>query len=116
MNTDNPISRAIRKLWPLPVFVIPAALAICFLAPGLFGSALTKFVVTFSLAQIVTTGAVWLAFKNSHEELTGVKLELSTLQGIVDVSRDAIIGVTTEGVIMSWNRGARANYGYTAKE
>jgi diguanylate cyclase (GGDEF)-like protein/PAS domain S-box-containing protein len=41
---------------------------------------------------------------------------LSSLQGIVDVSRDAIIGVTTEGVIMSWNRGARGIYGYTAKE
>ncbi|HET6853162.1 MAG TPA: diguanylate cyclase, partial [Pyrinomonadaceae bacterium] len=37
-------------------------------------------------------------------------------QGIVDVSRDAIIGVTTEGVIMSWNRGARGIYGYTARE
>lgn len=116
LNTDNPISRAIRKLWPLPVFVIPAALAICFLAPGLFGSALTEFIVTFSLAQIVASGAVWLACKYTHEELTGVKLELSNLQGIVDVSRDAIIGVTTEGVIMSWNRGARAIYGYTAKE
>src|SRR5262249_60313611 len=32
------------------------------------------------------------------------------------VSRDAIIGVTTDGVIMSWNRGARGIYGYTSKE
>jgi diguanylate cyclase (GGDEF)-like protein/PAS domain S-box-containing protein len=38
------------------------------------------------------------------------------LQGIVDVSRDAIIGVTPEGTIMSWNRGARGIYGYTSKE
>lgn len=115
-NSNTPISRISRKLWPLPVFVIPALLAICFLAPGLFGSALTEFVVTFSLAQIVTTGAVWLACRSTHEELTGVKLELSTLQGIVDVSRDAIVGVTTDGVIMSWNHGARGIYGYTAKD
>lgn len=115
-NSDNSISRISRKLWPLPVFVIPALLGICFLAPGLFGSALTELVVTFSLAQIVTTGAVWIACRNTHAKLTDVTLELSTLQGIVDVSRDAIIGVTTEGVIMSWNRGARSIYGYTAKE
>src|SRR5262249_53426562 len=40
----------------------------------------------------------------------------STLQGIVDVSRDAIIGVTNDGVIMSWNSGARNVYGFSAKE
>ncbi len=116
LNSDNFISHVSRRLWPLPVFVIPGALAICLLAPGLFGSALTKFVVFFSLAQIAMSGAVWRAWKNSREQLTGVKLELSSLQGIVDVSRDAIIGVTTEGVIMSWNRGARGIYGYTARE
>ena len=116
LNSDNSISRISRKWWPLPVFVIPAALAICLLAPRLFGSALTELIVFFSLAQIAMSCAVWLSWKSSHEQLMGVKLELSSLQGIVDVSRDAIIGVTTEGVIMSWNRGARGIYGYTAKE
>ena len=81
LNTDNSISRAIRKLWPLPVFVIPTILVICFLAPGLFGSALAEFVAAFSLAQVMTSGAVWLAYKHSHEELTGVKHELCNLQG-----------------------------------
>lgn len=116
LNSDNFISRMSRKLWPLPTFVIPAALAICFFAPGLFGFRLTELIVLLSLAQIVMSGAVWMAWRGSQEQLTGVKLELSSLQGIVDVSRDAIIGVTTEGVIMSWNRGARGIYGYTAKE
>src|SRR5688500_15970076 len=116
LNSDNSISQVTRKLWPLPVFVIPTAIAISLLAPTLLGSALTEFVVFFSAAQILTTGAVWRAWRNSHEQLTDVKLELSSLQGIVDVSRDGIIGVTTEGVIMSWNRSARSIYGYTAKE
>ncbi len=116
LNSDNSISRFSRKLWPIPVFVIPTVLAICLLAPGLFGSALTEFVVIFSLAQILSSGVVWIAWKWSREQLNAVNFELSSLQGIVDVSRDAIIGVTTEGVIMSWNRGARGIYGYTAKE
>ena len=116
LNSDNSISRVSRKLWPLPVFVIPFILGICYLAPSLFGSALIAFVVAFSILQIVMSGAVWMAWRSSHEQLTGVKLELSSLQGIVDVSRDAIIGITPDGVIMSWNRGARGIYGYTAKE
>ena len=116
LNSDNSISRVTRKLWPMPVLVIPFVLGLCYLAPGLFGSALTEFVVAFSILQVLMSGAVWMAWRSSHEQLTGVKLELSTLQGIVDVSRDAIIGITPDGVIMSWNRGARGIYGYTAKE
>ncbi len=113
LNTDNSISRLSRKLWPIPVFVIPFALTLCYLAPALFGPA---FVVAFSILQIVTSGVVWMAWRSSHEQLTGVKLELSSLRGIVDVSRDAIIGITPDGVIMTWNLGARGMYGYTAKE
>jgi len=116
MLLNNSISHITRRLWPLPVFVIPTALAVSLLTPGLLGSALTEVVVFLSALQIVTNGAVWMSWRNSQEQLTGVKFELSSLQGIVDVSRDGIIGVTTEGVIMSWNRGARGIYGYTAKE
>src|SRR5687767_4254943 len=116
MLLNNSISHITRRLWPLPVFVIPTALAVSLLTPGLLGSALTEIVVFLSALQIVTNGAVWMSWRNSQEQLTGVKFELSSLQGIVDVSRDGIIGVTTEGVIMSWNRGARGIYGYTAKE
>jgi len=116
LNSDNSISRVSRKLWPLPVFVIPFAFAICYLAPSLFGSALTAFVVAFSILQIVMSAAVWMAWRSSHDQLTGVKLELSSLRGIVDVSRDAIIGITRDGVIMSWNLGARGIYGYSGKE
>ena len=110
------ISRASRHLWPLPTFVIPSVLVLCFIAPGLFGSTFTAFVVILFVAQILFSVLVWKTWTGTQEQLTGVRHELSSLQGIVDVSRDAIIGVTTEGVIMSWNRGARSIYGYTAKE
>lgn len=106
------ISRASRQLWPLPTFVIPSAIALCFI----FGSGVTTLTVILFVAQIIFSLIVWKTWKGTREQLTGVRQELSSLQGIVDVSRDAIIGVTTEGVIMSWNRGARGIYGYTAKE
>jgi diguanylate cyclase (GGDEF)-like protein/PAS domain S-box-containing protein len=86
---------------------------ICFFAPALFS---WKFIVPLFVIQIAASAAVWKTWNGTEEQLTGVKLELSTLQDIVDVSRDAIIGVTPEGTIMSWNRGARGIYGYTAKE
>src|SRR5678809_1628566 len=68
------------------------------------------------IAQLIISLLVWKKWRGTREKLASVHHELSSLQGIVDVSRDAIIGVTTEGVIMSWNRGARGIYGYTAKE
>ena len=111
MFLDNSlISRASRFLWPLPAFVIPSAIAICIVLGSNPG------IVFLIIAQIFFSLVVWKTWKGTHEQLTGVRQELSSLQGIVDVSRDAIIGVTTEGVIMSWNRGARGIYGYTAKE
>ena len=68
------------------------------------------------IAQLVVGLAIWKKWRGTREQLATVNHELSSLQGIVDVSRDAIIGVTTEGVIMSWNRGASGIYGYTSKE
>jgi len=110
LDSNSSIFRVSRQWWPLPTFVIPSALVLCFFAN------LTAFVVVLLLVQLVVSAIVWKSWEGTQEQLTGVKHELSSLQGIVDVSRDAIIGVTTEGVIMSWNRGARGIYGYTAKE
>jgi len=115
-DSNSFISRATRHLWPLPTFVIPSALGLCFIAPALFGSSLTGIVIILFVTQILLSAAVWKNWKHTQEQLAGVKHELSSLQGIVDVSRDAIIGVTPEGIIMSWNRGARGIYGYTSKE
>ncbi|HEU4871616.1 MAG TPA: diguanylate cyclase [Pyrinomonadaceae bacterium] len=96
--------------------MIPSALGCCFIVPELFGGNLTAFVLILFVSQILVSVIVWKSWKGTQLQLACVRHELSSLQGIVDVSRDAIIGVTPEGIIMSWNRGARGIYGYTSKE
>jgi diguanylate cyclase (GGDEF)-like protein/PAS domain S-box-containing protein len=116
LDGNSFISRATRQLWPLPTIVIAIALGFCFIVPERFLSVFIAFVLVLFVAQIFVSIVIWKNWKGTREQLAGVRHELSSLQGIVDVSRDAIIGVTTEGVIMSWNRGARGIYGYTSKE
>ncbi len=116
LDSNSSMYRLSRKLWPLSIFVIPSGLGLCYIAPEYFGSNSTEIVTARFIAQILFSAIVWKSWNRTQVRLEGVRQELSSLQGIVDVSRDAIIGVTTEGVIMSWNKGARGIYGYTAKE
>src|ERR1051326_8746360 len=115
-TSNAPISHFSRKLWPLPILVIPSLLGFCVFASAHFSAYIFASVIVLFVVQVVASAMVWTGWRGTDEQLTGVKFDLSTLQSIVDVSRDAIIGVTPEGVIMSWNRGARGIYGYTAKE
>ena len=103
------ISHASRQLWPLPTFVIPGALGLCFTVPDSFSSTLIALIILLCIAQVVISILVWKSWKGTQDQLTGVKHELSSLLGIVDVSRDAIIGVTTEGVIMRDRRAKHEN-------
>jgi PAS domain S-box len=49
-------------------------------------------------------------------ERCALNTTISRLAAIVESSEDAIVGLTTQGVITSWNEGARKLYGYTAAE
>jgi len=42
--------------------------------------------------------------------------ELSRLAAIVDASNDAIMSLTPEGIVLTWNGGAERIYGYSAHE
>jgi PAS domain S-box-containing protein len=56
---------------------------------------------------------------SSGEDITerkGAEKRLSLLASIVDSSDDAIIGMTLDGIMVSWNRGAQKIYGYSADE
>lgn len=54
--------------------------------------------------------------QNTTEELLKVHAELKDLASIVQNSEDAIIGMSLDWTVTSWNKGAEKTYGYSAEE
>lgn len=54
--------------------------------------------------------------ENSRKILSQVEEKIQRFAAIVESSEDAIIGLTLEGIISSWNLGAEKIYGYSAAE
>ncbi len=104
-----------RGSWCLPL-VITATLAV--VALWLITLSFRRDLIVMGLiaAQGITWLISWRKWNRSEQELATVERELSSLQGIVDVSRDAIMGLTAGGIVMSWNKGARSMYGLSSKE
>ena len=105
-----------RTAWLLPSAIIPLAIVLGAMRSSLLDSSWNILFTVLVISELVVTVILWKRWSRTCSQLDGVEGELSYLQRIVDVSRDAIIGVTPDGVIMSWNSGARAIYGYTTKE
>ena len=60
-------------------------------------------------------GSVMGVSRNITERIRAEE-EASFLASIIQASKDAIIGKTLDGIIISWNQGAEKMYGYTANE
>lgn len=66
-------------------------------------------------------GRVWsfrdvTARRRAEDQARAAITQLKGLGAIVNSSADAIVGMTPDGVITSWNAGAEKLYGYTAEE
>src|SRR5271154_3826357 len=59
---------------------------------------------------LVTAAIRDITERKRHED------ELSRLAAVVESSYDAIISLTPEGIVLSWNHGAERIYGYSAAE
>ncbi len=68
------------------------------------------------IAKIKEIGERFERLKAEHNKCSRESESHSILANIVNQSNEAIIGVTLDGVLTAWNRGAERIYGYTAQE
>jgi len=85
---------------------------------GLYSEWTGLAIMTVSAGMLLAGLTVWTAVVLDRTELRRQQAEASVreLAGIVTSSNDAIIGKTLDGIVTSWNPGATAIYGYSAKE
>lgn len=77
----------------------------------------TEFALEISLNPLETEhGTLVLSVLRDVSEHKRRDVEASHFRSVVEFSQDAIIGKDLDGVIISWNSGARRLYGYTAPE
>ena len=78
----------------------------------------TSFPVEYISTPIRDEGRIAGAVCTFHDITDRLRAEEASQQlaAIVESSEDAIIGITLDGVITSWNAGAEQLYGYTAAE
>jgi PAS domain S-box-containing protein len=69
-----------------------------------------------AVARSDEIGRLGRAFDAMTGEIQTAHGRLEHLAAIVESSDDAIVGMTLDGVVRSWNRGAEQLYGYSASE
>ncbi|HEY6168033.1 MAG TPA: PAS domain S-box protein [Verrucomicrobiae bacterium] len=61
-------------------------------------------------------GSVWVAVQEDITARKEAEMARARLAAIVESTSDAILSITPEEIITSWNKGAERVYGYTAEE
>src|SRR5262245_33697580 len=100
--------------WRIGENALPAGSIVRFKEPSLWEEH-KQFVVGTLTLVLVQAGLIgWLLFEHRRRRLA--EKASRNLAAIVESSDDAIIGVSLEGEILSWNLAAELMYGYKASE
>ncbi|GEM_PF-2967216 len=109
-----------RSLFPIAIFV---PLAVGWLRwkgefAGLYSEWTGLTMMTVFTVVLLASFTAWtgLTLDRSERERRQGQETADQLASIVEYSNDAIIGKTTDGIVISWNPAAEAIYGYSAEE
>ena len=85
-------------------------------APWLLGSVLIADMFVIGVGVLVAAREVLTAEEGTAQARLALEESETRLAGIVEWSEDAIVGLSLEGEIISWNRAAERMFGYDAGE
>ena len=87
---------------------------------GAINRALTRNLVWLTCVCLLATGLAWFVGSKFVVGYVRIRAEAeevrARLAAIVESSEDAIVGMTLDGAITTWNNGAASMYGYSADE
>jgi PAS domain S-box-containing protein len=109
-----------RRLFPA-VIVVPLVLAWLYWkgrASGLYSDWVGLALMTVCTIMLLVSLTVWTGFLAERRDWTRRQKEeiIASLASIFPSFNDAIIAITLDGVVTSWNSGAAAIYGYSVQE
>jgi len=107
-------SNAYRRLQRYPFYVIVGLSTYDYLGGWQMNAALVAFLA--GLTILLTCFAGWRTYRAQSYAESSLQQERELKVAIVESSEDAIVAKSPEGVVTSWNAGAEAIFGYTAKE
>jgi len=106
-------SRELRR-WRINENNLPEASIVRFREPTIWNQHKQLVVGAITLILVQTGLIGWLLFERRRRRVA--ERASRDLAAIVESSGDAIIGLSLDGEILSWNSGAELLYGYTADE